>query len=40
MANIDQDYEWKLIVGGEVISTSAHYDIIDPNTTYDTSLTT
>ena len=33
MANIDQDYEWKLIVGGEEISTSAHYDIIDPNTT-------
>ena len=33
MADIDQDYEWKLIVGGEEISTSAHYDIIDPNTT-------
>ena len=33
MANIDQDYEWKLIVGGEEISTSTHYDIIDPNTT-------
>ena len=33
MANIDQDYEWKLIVGGEEISTNAHYDIIDPNTT-------
>ena len=33
VANIDQDYEWKLIVGGEEISTSTHYDIIDPNTT-------
>ena len=33
MSNIDQNYGWKLIVGGEEIPTNAHYDIIDPNTT-------
>ena len=33
MATIDQDYEWELLVGGKSIPTSAHYDIIDPNTT-------
>jgi len=29
--NVDEDY--KLLIAGEWVSTSAHYDIIDPNTT-------
>ncbi len=29
--NVDEDY--KLLIGGEWVSTSANYDIIDPNTT-------
>lgn len=33
MNQIDVEHDWKLIIGGECVSTSTHYDIIDPNTT-------
>ncbi len=33
MSGIDVDQEWKLLIGGEQVSTSSNYDIIDPNTT-------
>lgn len=33
MSAIDAEYEWKLLIGGESVSTASTYDIIDPNTT-------
>ena len=33
MNQIDVEHDWKLLIGGEYVSTSTHYDIIDPNTT-------
>ena len=33
MSGIDVEQEWKLLIGGEHISTTSHYEIIDPNTT-------
>ena len=33
MSGIDVEQEWKLLIGGEHISTASHYEIIDPNTT-------
>jgi acyl-CoA reductase-like NAD-dependent aldehyde dehydrogenase len=30
---IDVEEEWKILIGGEHVSTENHYDIIDPNTT-------
>ena len=34
MSGIDVDQEWKVLIGGEHVSTSSHYEIIDPNTTH------
>ncbi len=33
MSKIDVDEEWRILIGGERISTKDHYDIVDPNTT-------
>jgi acyl-CoA reductase-like NAD-dependent aldehyde dehydrogenase len=33
MAAIDKDHKWEILIDGEKVSTSDHYDIIDPNTT-------
>lgn len=33
MNGIDVEEEWKILIGGEHVSTENHYDIIDPNTT-------
>ncbi|MCH1512135.1 MAG: aldehyde dehydrogenase family protein [Acidimicrobiales bacterium] len=33
MSGIDVEEEWKILIGGEHVSTENHYDIIDPNTT-------
>jgi acyl-CoA reductase-like NAD-dependent aldehyde dehydrogenase len=30
---IDVEEEWKILIGGEHVSTENHYDIVDPNTT-------
>lgn len=33
MNGIDVEEEWKILIGGEHVSTENHYDIVDPNTT-------
>jgi len=33
VSGIDVEEEWKILIGGEHVSTENHYDIIDPNTT-------
>ena len=33
MNTFDVDEEWRILIGGEHISTKNHYEIVDPNTT-------
>ena len=33
MNKVHVDEDWRILIGGERISTTDHYDIVDPNTT-------